>query len=205
MSDAASCVSMLLKLINPLISFFSSDRKRRKERDYLNALSRIDELENRQTKTPRSEQLCKDWYAHINVNLPLWSVRQLRRYPKLDGLDLKHPGANAFVQNYWLFPHDDKTRTIAHCTKRKKRMQDEGVSEIICPGGGINMCLRDSVLAMAAPTPEAFSLVYGFFTGLCRFICLICYFGSTAMATNTPSADVLARILFVATGLPATR
>jgi hypothetical protein len=123
MSDAFSSIKMLMKLVSPLISFFSSDRKRRKERDYLNAISRIDELENRQTKTPRSEQLCKDWYAHINVNLPLWSVRQLRQYPKLDCLDLKHPGANAFVQNHWLFPHDDKTRTITLKEKSVFRMK----------------------------------------------------------------------------------
>ncbi|EBS8365444.1 hypothetical protein CFF91_05780 [Salmonella enterica] len=123
MSDAFSSLKMLMKLISPLISFFSSDRKRRKERDYLNAISRIDELENRRRKTLRSEQLCKAWYEHIHVMLPLWSVRQLRCYPRLDNQDLKHLGANAFVQNYWLFTHDDETQYITLKEKTTLRMK----------------------------------------------------------------------------------
>lgn len=113
MSIIPGSEKVVIMLLKHAWAYFFPDRRRQK--DWLNTLESINNAERCFPRTEESEALCRGLYRYAGVSetQPLWAVRELRRYPGLNGQDLKHPEANAFVQNAWLFEHYDIGHRIA--------------------------------------------------------------------------------------------
>lgn len=107
MSGMPGSAKVVTLLLNYCWMYFFPGRRQQKE--WLETLERINHAERCFPRTEQSEALCRGLYRYAGVSdtQPLWVVRELRSYPGLYGQDLKHPGANAFMQNAWLFEHHD--------------------------------------------------------------------------------------------------
>lgn len=98
---------------------------RRQQKEWLDTLGHINHAERCFPRPEQSEALCLGLYRYAGVSdsQPLWVVRELRSYPGLNGQDLKHPGANAFMQNAWLFEHYDIGHRIVLKEKNAARIK----------------------------------------------------------------------------------
>lgn len=159
MSGMPGSTKVVTSLFNYCWMYFFPGRRQQKER--LDTLGNINHAERCFPRTEQSEALYRGLYRYAGVSdsQPLWVVRELRSYPGLNGQDLKHPGANAFMQNAWLLEHYDIGRRIV--LKREKCGKNKTVAFAFSSSGCIFVRSRHFHLHDSSATSTPVKMVSG--------------------------------------------